>query len=106
MRVFPPPCWFSRNNLDTVKAVNLALSNFSGDTCKTWHLTGSSLQIFDKTQAGVFSVSRFLVKFPINKNCQNSRNSNDTAMKLRLVTKKINQHQLQSQKKLAMTSCR
>ena len=87
MRVFPPPCWFSSNNLETVKAVNLALSNFSGETCKTWHLTGSSLQTFDKTQAGVFSVSRFMIKSHIHKNCQNSRNSNDAAMKLTLVTK-------------------
>ena len=59
-------------------------------------VTRSSLQIFDKTQAGVFSVSRLLVKSPINRNCQNSRNSNDTAMKLRAVTKKFSQRQLQS----------
>ena len=50
-------------------------------------LTHSSLQILSKTQTRVFSISRFLIKFLINKCCKNSRTSNDIGMKLRAVAK-------------------
>ena len=46
-----------------------------------------SLQILDKIQTRVFSVSRFLVKSLINKNCHNYITSNDIDMKLGLVIK-------------------
>ena len=50
-------------------------------------LTRFSLQVLDKIQTGVFPISRFLVKFLINKNCYNSRTSNDIHMKLEPVIK-------------------
>ena len=50
-------------------------------------LTGPSLQILDKTETGVFTISGFLVKSLINKNGHNSRTSNDIVMKLGPVTK-------------------
>ena len=50
-------------------------------------LTHPSLQILDKTQTRVFSISRFLVEFLIKKYCHNSRTSNDIDIKLRAVTK-------------------
>ena len=50
-------------------------------------LTHFSLQILDKTQSGIFLISEFLLKSLINKNCHNSRTSNDIDMKLGPVTK-------------------
>ena len=50
-------------------------------------LTCSSLQIFEKTQMGVFPISGFLAKFFINKNRYKSRTSDDIDMKLGPVTK-------------------
>ena len=44
-------------------------------------LTHPSLQILEKSRTGVFSTSRHLVKFLINKNCDNSRTWYDTDMK-------------------------
>ena len=41
----------------------------------------------DKTQTGVFPISRFLVKSFMNKNGYNSRASNNTDIKLRPLTK-------------------
>ena len=50
-------------------------------------LTPSSLQILDKAQTGVFSISQFLVKSLIHKNCHNFRTCNDIGVKLRPLTK-------------------
>ena len=50
-------------------------------------LTRPSLQILNKTQAGVFPISGFLFKSLINKNCHSSRTSDDIDMKLGPVTK-------------------
>ena len=55
-------------------------------------LTCPSLQILDKTQTGIFLISRFLVKSPINKNCQNSRTNDDIDLKLEPVTKLDKRH--------------
>ena len=54
-------------------------------------LTCPNLQVLDKNQKGVFSISRFLVKSLTNKNCHKCR-TNDIGMKLRPVSKldKIN----------------
>ena len=45
------------------------------------------LQMFEKTQKGLFSVSEFLVKSFINKHCHNSGTGNNIDIKFRLVTK-------------------
>ena len=50
-------------------------------------LTHPSIQMLNKTQTGVFQISRFLVKSLINKNCQNPGTNNDIGMKLGPVTK-------------------
>ena len=53
-------------------------------------LTRPSLQILDKTQTGAFSISEYLVKSHIKRNCHNSRTSNDIGMKFVQVTKLYN----------------
>ena len=65
-------------------------------------LTRPSLQILEKTQTEVFSVSGFLVRSLMNK-IVNSRTSNDTDMKLGPVTKLDKKNT--PQKNLTMTSC-
>ena len=50
-------------------------------------LNHPSLQILEKTQPTVISLFGFLVKSLINKNCHNSRTSNDADMKLGPLTK-------------------
>ena len=50
-------------------------------------LTCHNLEVLKKTQAGLFPSSGFLVKSIINKNCHNSRTSNDIDTKLGPVTK-------------------
>ena len=67
-------------------------------------LTRLSLQILDKTLTGVFSIYRFLVKSFINKNCQNSRTSNDIDLKLGQVTK-LDKRNTTRLKHLTKTSC-
>ena len=68
-----------------------ALSNFSLKTFMpnlAASLIHRSLQILDKNQTGVFLISGFLIKFFLNKNCHNSRTTNDIDIsKLGLVTK-------------------
>ena len=59
----------------------------------------SSLQIFDKTQAGVFSISA-----QVNKNCQKSRTSSDIDMKLGLLTE-LGKRNTATSKKLTIASC-
>ena len=58
-------------------------------------LTRLSLQILDKTQTGIISISWFLVKSLINKN---SRPSNDIDMKLEPVTKTNTRNTTKSKK--------
>ena len=51
-------------------------------------LTHPSLQIWGKTETGVYPISRFLVNpFLIKENCHNSRTSADADMKLGPVSK-------------------
>ena len=64
--VILPPCWFSLNNSETVKAVTLAFCSISNISVETFvsnfvSLTCPSLEILGKTQIGVFPISRFLV---------------------------------------------
>ena len=61
-------------------------------------LTQPFLQILDKTQAGVFPISRFLVKFLQDKNCHNSRTSNHIDMKFESLTKLDNRNTTPSKK--------
>ena len=65
----------------------------------------SSLQMLNKTQTGVFLISGFLVKSPVNRSCRNSGNSKDIDMKLEPVTKLDKRNRNTSKKKLTMTSC-
>ena len=51
---------FSRNNSKTLKAITLAIFSI-GDIRAKVSLTPPSLQIFGKTQTGVFPISGFLV---------------------------------------------
>ena len=77
--VFLPLCWFSLNNSETIKAVNLVFCsiNFLLETFmpNLVSLTCPSLQILDRTQAKVFPIFEFLVK-SLNKNGHNSETSN------------------------------
>ena len=59
----------------------------------------SSLQILDKTQAGVFSISA-----QVNKNCHKSRTSSDIDMKLGLLTE-LGKRNTATSKKLTIASC-
>ena len=63
------------------------------------------LQILDKSQTGIFSISGFLVKPFIAKTCQNSRTSDDVNMKLGPLTKPDKTNKTTS-KKLIMRLCR
>ena len=66
-KFYPPPsCWFSLNNSEKVKAVPWHFAVFSNILLEMFDptlvfMTGSSLQIFGKTQEGVFPISGFLV---------------------------------------------
>ena len=79
-------------NSKTVKAVSgktwhiASLSNFSLETfmANLISMTNPSLQILDKTQTGVFSISGFLVKPPVKKIVITN---NDINIKLGTVTK-------------------
>ena len=62
----PLPCWFSFNNLEKLNAVTLAFCSIQLHFLETFLpnmviLTGPALQIFGKTQAGIFPFSIFLV---------------------------------------------
>ena len=105
-RVILPPlphsCWFSLNNLETVKAVTLAFAVFSSILLETFipnlvSLTSSSLQILGKTQTGYF---RFRISGQsfIKENCHNSRVSADIDMKLGPVTKRDKRNKATSKK--------
>ena len=64
--VILPPCWFSLNNSETVKAVTMTFAAFNnislGSFVPTFvSLTCPSLQILSKTQTRVFPISGFLV---------------------------------------------
>ena len=61
-------------------------------------LTRSNLQILNKTQTGVLPISGFPVKSLTNKNCHNSRTSNDISIKLEPVTKLDNRNTTTSKK--------
>ena len=50
-------------------------------------LTYPSLQTLFKAQTGVFPIFGYLVKSLVNKNCNNSRNSDDIDVKLGPATK-------------------
>ena len=58
----------------------------------------------DQNSDRVFSISGFLVKSLTNKNCPNSKTSNNIDMKLGPVTNLVKKIQ-QRQKNLTMTSC-
>ena len=75
--IFLTPCWFSFNN--SFKLSNFSLQTFMSNFVS---LTHPRCQILDKTQTDVFTISRFMVMSLINKNCHNSRRSNDIDMKL------------------------
>ena len=63
------------------------------------------LQILDKSQTGIFSISGFSVKPFIAKTYQNSRTSDDVNMKLGPLTKPDKTNKTTS-KKLIMRLCR
>ena len=83
--VFLPLCWFSLNNSEKIKAVNLVFCsiNFLLETFmpNLVSLTCPSLQILDRTQTKVFPIFEFLVK-SLNKNGHNSETSNHIDKKL------------------------
>ena len=60
---FISSCWFSLNNLETVKAVTLTFCSIQKHSI--WDIRGKfgcpSLQIVDKTQTAVFAIYGFLV---------------------------------------------
>ena len=74
------------DNSEMIKVVNLAFFNIRNFLFETFMpnlvtLTCPSLQIMDKTQTGVFSISGYLVKSFTNKNYRNYRNSPEIDMK-------------------------
>ena len=68
----------------------MALNNFLQEICIPYlvFLIHRSVQILFKTQAWIFSISRFLVKSLVNKNYCNSRTKDDINMELGPVTKR------------------
>ena len=67
-------------------------------------ITCLNLQVFEKNSDKGIPISEFLVKFFLNKNCQNSRASNDVDMKLGPVNK-LNKRKTATLKNLMTTSC-
>ena len=91
-----------------VKAVTLALAAFSNFSLETLvpnlvSLICPSPQILRRNSDGGISDFRISGKSLINKNCHNSRTSDDFDMKLGLVIK--TRETRQRQQKLMMTSC-
>ena len=81
------PCWFSLNNSETLKAVVLLICNvqqlFVRDTRAKFGIPNlpQSLDIGQNSE-GVISDFRISGQFLVNKNCYNSRTSNDKNMTL------------------------
>ena len=86
------PCWFSLNNLETVKAVSLAFcgiqEHFISDIRAKFGISNSP-QSPDITQNSDGGISDFLnfSKSLIKEHCHNSRTSDDIPVKLGPVTK-------------------
>ena len=88
----PTLYWFSLNNSKMVKAVTLALAAFSNFSLETLvpnlvSLICPSPQILRRNSDGGISDFRISGKSLINKNCHNSRTSDDFDMKLGSVIK-------------------
>ena len=66
---------FTRKNWHFAALNNFSLRTFMPNLATSLILR--SLQILSKIQMGVFLISGFLVKFRLNKNCHNSRTTND-----------------------------
>ena len=86
------PCWFSFNNLETVKAVILTFcfiqQLFIKDVCAKFGIPNSPQApgIERNSDRGIYDF-RISGQSLINDNCHNSRTSVDIDMKLELVTK-------------------
>ena len=90
------PCWFSLNNSEIVKDVTLAFcgiqfSNISLGTCvpNLVFLTHAVSRYWAKFRRWYFRFPDFcsILEQKLNKNCHNSRTSNDVDFKLGPVTK-------------------
>ena len=98
-----PPCLFSLNNSETVKAVTLAFwsiqSHFIRDIRTTFDIPNSpqSPNIGQKSNGGI-SNFRISGQSLMNENCHNSRTSDDITCKLGSVTK-INKRNKTTSKK-------
>ena len=78
-------------NLDRGEGIFTPSLDFPSITQKqekllSWQFSHPRLQILDRTQTTVFRISGFLIN-PLQKNCHDSRTSNDIDMKLGPVTK-------------------
>ena len=96
----------SFNNYRRVRALNLVFCsiNILQTFINLMSLTRSSLQILEKTQMEVFSISGFIVKSLINKDCPNSRTSDVIDITLGPLTK-LDKRNTKRSKKLTMISC-
>ena len=109
-RVILPPCWFSLNNSETVKAVTLAFcsiqQHFIKDVRAKFGIP-NSLRSLDTGQDSDGGISDFWISGQslIKGNCHNSRTSDDIDMKLGPVTK-LDKRNKKTSKTLKMTSCR
>ena len=90
--ILPPPCWFSLNNSETVKAITLAFCSIQKYFIRNNHAkfdilnSSQSPDIGQNSEGGIpeFQISgQSLIK----ENFHNSRASNDIDMKLGPVTK-------------------
>ena len=88
----PPPCWFSLNNSETVKAVTLAFCSIQYIALETFVPNLVSItrpQSADIGQNSEGGISDFWISGQslINENCHNSRASDDIDMKVGPVTR-------------------
>ena len=104
------PCWFSLNNLATVKAVILAICSYNiqylsikGICVKLGVPNSASLYTLGQTQTGVISNFQISGQSFIKVNCHNSRTSDDIDMKLGPATK-IDKRNMATSKKLTTIS--
>ena len=89
----PPSCWFSLNNSETVKAVTLAFWNIQYHFIRNVRAkfgipySPQSSDIGQNSDRGIFDF-RISGQSLIQRNCHNSRTSDDVDMKLGSVTKR------------------
>ena len=88
----PPPCWVFLKNLETVKSVALAFCSIQSFFIRDIHAKfgiPNSPESPDVGQSSGRGISNFWISGQplLNKNCDNSRTTNDIDMRIGLVSK-------------------